>query len=134
MEVCIRKPNSNGLKNQGDLLAFPTEKLQRYDNDWLRFNESFGISLSFFWNYSPQCWLYPQAGSKITVVIPGFTFTRNTRGRKKPSLLVALLKVRKRLSSKPQQTSLLILGYQQSQAFISTSFLTTECHGLFGLG
>lgn len=76
-----------------------------------------------FWYYLSVCWLYTQTGCKMTVVILGFIFTHNIQRKGVLSLLMALLKVRKLLSSRPQQISFLISVYQVSHSLFLNQFL-----------
>lgn len=133
LEVCNRKPKSNGLGSKGNLLAFLIEKDQSYNNDCLWFSQGFGFISLWLLLVLSMCWLYPQSGYKMTVVIPGFIFTHNIQrkgvfissGGSLKSEETSFLKTPANLLSYPSVPS-------ESQA--PTNSLTKECHGLLGLG
>lgn len=78
--------------------------------------DSFGTAL-------PLHWLYPQAGSKMTTITPGFTFTHNMQRKRGFISSDGFLKSNLLLSSKPQQISLLISVYQLSHKLFFNLFL-----------
>lgn len=90
--------------------------------------DSFGTTLS-------MCWLYPQAVSKMIVVIPGFTFTHNIQ-RKRESISSggSLKSEEPYFFMAPENLPSHLIVPSESQAFFSTNYLTKECHGLLGLG
>ena len=81
------------------------------------------------------CWLYPQDGCKMTLVIPGFKFTHNIQ-RKGDFISSGGSVKNKEISF--LKTPANLLSYlsvpSESKAFFLTNSLAKDCHRLLGLG